>query len=121
MDGIEAKMQKLVETFDDARGDQRAEVQAMQKSLKQAMLKKDFKSHPAMQLMLATLQKREQAYTLVLANKQDLNELDRKRYFGKREEIRWVLSFFAVESTIENIDKQLDYQLSDAVDSGGDS
>lgn len=111
----QASMQKLVEKMSNGRPDQLAEVQAMQRSLKTAMLKKNFKEHPAMSLFIATLRKREQAYCLILQNKRDLTEVQRQAFFEKRDELRLILSFFKVESVIDTIEKELDYQLSDDV------
>lgn len=113
-------MEKLVGKLDEYRPDQVPEIQAMQKSLKAAALKKNLKQHPAMQLLIDTLRKREQGYTLVLSNKEDLDEQKRQAYFARRGEVRWILAFFDVDQTIESIerrlDAELDQQLSDAVD-----
>lgn len=121
MSAVDTKMQKLVDKLDDYRPDQIAEVEAMQKSLKLASLKKNFKEHPAMQLMLASLKKKADGYTLVLANNADIDEMKRREYFARRDEVRFVLGMFDVDQTIESIEKRLDeelnYQLSDSVDS----
>lgn len=112
---VEVLMNKLVEKMSDGRPDQLAEVVSMQKSLKMAMLKKNFKDHPAMALFISTLQKRERAYGILLQNKRDLTELQRQAFFEKRDELRLILSFFNVESLIETVEKELNYQLSDEV------
>lgn len=117
---IETRMKQLVDKLDDYRPDQQEEVIAMQKSLKTASLKKNLADHPSMKLMLDTLRKRENGYTLVLSNKEDLEEMKRHAYFARRAEVRWILSFFDVDQTIESIEKriqsELDGQLSDSVD-----
>jgi hypothetical protein len=120
MDPLEAKLGKLVDRLQDGRPDHLAEVQSMQKALKAAMLKKNLKEHPALKQFFDTLRKREQSYTTVIANKRDMSELDRREFFAKRDEIRLILSFFNVDSTIGNIEKTLDYQLSDEVEESGD-
>ncbi len=121
MTNIDTKMQKLTEKLDEYRPDQVAEIQSMQKSLKTAMLKKNFAEHPALQLLLDTLRKREKGYTLVLSDKEDLTLEQRSSYFARRQEVRFVLSFFDVDSSIETIerrvDAELDAQLSDEVQS----
>lgn len=112
-------MDKLVGKLDEYRPDQVPEIQAMQKSLKMASLKKNFKEHPAMKQLIDTLRKREKGYTLVLSDKEDLDEQKRQAYFARRAEVRWILSFFDVDQTIESIerrlDQELDEQLSDDV------
>lgn len=117
-------MEKLVGKLDEYRPDQVPEIQAMQKSLKMASLKKNFKEHPAMQLLIDTLRKREKGYTLVLSDKEDLDEQKRQTYFARRAEVRWILSFFDVNQTIESIerrlDAELDEQLSDVVNSSSE-
>lgn len=119
---MSTKIDKLVEKLDDYRPDQQAEVISMQKTLKAATLKKNFKDHPAMKMLIDLLRKRELGYTLVLANKEDLTEIKRQGYFDRRAEVRWILSFFDVDQTIENIEKRIDaeleYQLSERVESG---
>ena len=112
MADTEGKMQKLIEKIDDYRPDASSEIIAMQKTLKAAMLKKNFKDHPALVQLLSTLTKREQAYSLILQNKRDLTDVQRQGYFDRREEVRFILGFFNVESTIQSIESQLDYQLS---------
>ena len=114
--GIEGKMDKLEEVMSDARQDQREEVIQMRKTLKSAMLKKNLKEHPALAQFLSVLRKREQGYTLILANKEDLTDVKRQGYFERRKEARFILSFFdSADRTIDGIDKALDYQLSDEV------
>lgn len=119
INNVEAKMDKLVGKLDEYRPDQVPEIQAMQKSLKMASLKKNFKEHPAMKQLIDTLRKREKGYTLVLSDKEDLDEQKRQAYFARRAEVRWILSFFDVDQTIESIerrlDQELDEQLSDDV------
>lgn len=112
MSNVDVKMQKLVDKLDDYRPDQQAEVAAMQKALKTASLKKNFADHPAMQLLLETLRKREQGYSLVLSNKEDIDEVKRHAYFARRAEVRWILSFFDVGQAIESIERRLDEELS---------
>lgn len=112
---IETKMTKLVEKVNDYRPDASQEIVAMQKSLKNAMLKKNLKEHPALAQLLATLKKREEAYSLVLQNKRDLSDVERRGYFDRREEVRFIISFFEVDKTLETLEKQLDYQLSEDV------
>lgn len=117
-------MEKLIAKLDDYRPDQVAEIQSMQKSLKTALLKKNLKQHPALNALLLTLKKREEGYTLVLANKEDLPEEKRQAYFARRGEVRFILSFFDVDSTIDTIerslDTELDGQLSDAIPSASE-
>lgn len=120
MANIELKMEKLIEKLDDYRPDQVQEIQAMQKSLKQAMLKKNLKEHPSMKLLIKTLGDRERGYTLVLSNKEDLEEMKRHAYFARRSELRFILSFFDVDSTIKNIERDLDAELDNQL-SGGDN
>jgi hypothetical protein len=115
MDSIETKMEKLMEKVNDYRPDAAEEVMSMQKTLKAAMLKKNFKDHPALVQLLATLKKREEAYSIILQNKRDLTEAQREGYFQRRDEVRFILGFFDVEKTIESIESQLDYQLSSDV------
>lgn len=112
---IETKMTKLVEKVNDYRPDASVEIVAMQKSLKAAMLKKNLKEHPALAQLLATLKKREEAYSLVLQNKRDISDVERRGYFDRREEVRFIISFFEVDKTLETLEKQLDYQLSEEV------
>lgn len=115
-------MEKLIGKLDEYRPDQVPEIQSMQKSLKLASLKKNFKQHPAMQMLLDSLRKREAGYTIILSNKEDLDEGKRQAYFARRAEVRFILSFFDVDQTIDTIerqlDKELDAQLSDDVVSG---
>ena len=99
--GLEGKLDQLAEKLTGGREDHLEEVRAMQKSFKAASLKKDLKNHDGMKLFLSTLRKREQSYTTVLANKKDLDEITRREFFAKREEIRFILSFFNVESVLE--------------------
>lgn len=112
-------MDKLVEKLDEYRPDQVAEIQSMQKSLKTALLKKNIAQHPALQQLVDTLKKREKGYTLILSDKEDLSEVDRKAYWARRAEIRFMISFFDVDATIESIetrlDSELDHQLSEEV------
>lgn len=114
-------MNKLIEHLDEYRPDQVPEIQAIQKSLKMASLKKNFKEHPAMLLLIDTLRKREKGYTIVLSDKEDLSQEKRSAYFARRAEVRWILAFFDVDQTIESIerrlDTELDLQLSGSVDS----
>ena len=114
--GTEGKLDKLEEVMSDARQDQREEVVQMRKTFKSAMLKKNLKEHPALTRFLSLLRKREQGYTLILANKENLTDVARQGYFERRKEVRFILSFFdSADRTIESIDKKLDYQLSDEV------
>lgn len=114
-------MDKLEEVMSDARQDQREEVVKMRKTLKGAMLKKNLKEHPALAQFLSLLRKREQGYTILLANKEDLTDVKRQGYFERRKEVRFILSFFdSADRTIESIDKALDYQLSDELSTGSD-
>ena len=107
-------MDKLVERMSDGREDQLLEVEGMKKVLKNAMLKKNLKEHPALVQLLNILRKREQGFTLVLANKEDLADTKREGFFQRRKEVRFILSFFdSADRTIDGIDKQLDFQLSD--------
>ena len=119
MSNIDAKMNKLVDKLDDYRPDQQSEVQAMQKSLKTAMLKKNLKDHPSMKLLVDTLRKREASYSLVLSNKEDLSEVKRQAYFARRTEVRWILSFFDVDQTIESIEQRLDSELEQQLSTDG--
>lgn len=112
---IESKINRLVESFKDGRPDAHAEIISIQKTLKVAMLKKNLKEHPALVQLLNVLKKREEGMTLVLANKEDLPHEERMALFQRRREIRFVISFFNVEPTIDSIEKTLDYQLSDEV------
>lgn len=117
----EKKIDLLITRLDGGRQDHLEEVLSMRKALKQAMLKKNFKEHPALKLMIDTLRKRNEAYSLVLSDKRELTEINRREYFARRDEVRWLLSFFEVDRTIETIEKRIDYQLSDDVEEGGDS
>lgn len=112
---LETKMNRLLERMDDGRPDQLEEVKAMQKTLKSAMLKKNLKEHPALQQLLSTLKKREESYTTLLANKEDLPQEKRDALYNRRKEIRFILSFFNVESVLASLESTLDYQLSDEV------
>ena len=76
------------------------------------------KDHDAMKQLLSLLKKREEGYTLILANKEDLDQAKRQGFFERRKEVRFILSFFEVDKTLETIEAQLDYQLSEDV---GDS
>lgn len=116
MSSIEKKMNELVGRIEGGREDQVAEVLSMKRSLKTAMLKKNLKEHPTLLLLLSLLRKREQGYTLLLSNKEDLEEVKRRAIFEARRECRFMLSFFEVDKTIENIERELDYQLSEKVD-----
>lgn len=111
MSTVDVKMNKLVEKLDDYRPDQQSAVVAMQKALKTASLKKNLGDHPAFKLLLKTLRDRERQYSLILSNKEDLEEIKRHAYFARRGEVRWILSFFDVEQTIESIEKTLDEEL----------
>jgi hypothetical protein len=111
MSNVDIKMSKLVDKLDDYRPDTQAVVVAMQKALKTASLKKNLGNHPAFKLLLKTLRDRERQYSLVLSNKEDLDEIKRHAYFARRGEVRWILSFFDVEQTIESIEKTLDEEL----------
>ncbi len=119
---IEPKMEKLIAKLEDYRPDQAQEIVKMQKTLKAALLKKNFKQHPALLQLLDTLKKRDEAYTLVLSNKEDLTEVKRVAYFERRREVRFMLAFFGVEQLLDSMEKRLDYYLSDEVEStSGDS
>lgn len=111
MSTVDTKMAKLVEKLDDYRPDQQAEVIAMQKSLKAASLKKNLAEHPSMKLLIETLRNREAQYTLVLSNKEDLDDKKRGAYFARRAEVRFILSFFDVDSAIASIEERLDQEL----------
>ena len=114
---LEVKIGKLQERMKGGREDQLAEVINMKKVLKTALLKKNLKEHPALGQLLALLRKREQAYSLILQNKKELTESERAGYFDRREELRFILSFFdSADKTISKIEEQLDYQLSDEVE-----
>lgn len=113
MANIEEKMKKLEDKMSDGREDQLEEVISMKKSLKMALLKKNFADHPAMIQLLSLLRKREQSFSTLLQNKEDLNEEKRMAMFQRRKEVRFMLSFFDVDKTITGIEAQLDYQLSD--------
>lgn len=117
-EGIDAKMDKLIEKMSDGREDQLAEVLAMRKVIKNAQVKKNFKEHPAMKMLLDLLHKRDQAYTMILSNKEDLTDTQREGFFQRRKEVRFILSFFEVEKTIDSMEAQLDYQLGDEISTG---
>lgn len=121
MSNIEEKMSKLENKMADGREDQLAEVVAMKKSLKTALLKKNFADHPAMVQLLSLLRKREQSFSTLLQNKEDLIEEKRLAMFQRRKEVRFILSFFDIDKTIEGIEAQLDYQLSDELSPDGNS
>lgn len=111
---VETKLNKVMDQLDEYRPDQAAILVKMQKTLKTAMLKKNFGEHPAIVMLLDALRKREEAYTLILANKEDLESIKRQGYFDRRKEVRFILSFFDVDKTIQGIEAQIDYQLSDS-------
>lgn len=103
--------------MDGARDDQMGEINAMRVTMKNALLRKNLKEHPAFQKLVAYLRKRDQSYTTLLINK----PMDEKRveWFSRREEDRFILGFFEVDKTLESLEKQLDYQLSeDVLDDG---
>ena len=109
-------MEKLVDKMRTGREDQLEEVIAMQKTLKNALLKKNLKQHPALLQLLGVLRKREQAYSLILTNKENLSQEERSGMFERRREVRFILSFFeSADKTIEGIRSQLEYQLGDEV------
>ncbi len=119
---IENKMMKLSDKMQGGREDHIQEVQKMQKVLKNAMLKKNLKEHPALSQLLSLLRKREEGYAILLGNKEDLTEDQRKGYFERRKEIRFILSFFEnADRTIENMEKRIDYQLSDEIEEDVDN
>ena len=116
-DSLEMKLDKLQERIKGGREDQITEVVSMRKTLKAALLKKNLKEHAAVAQLLALLHKREQAYSLILQNKRELTEVQRAGYFDRREELRFILSFFdSADKTISKIENSLDYQLSDEVE-----
>lgn len=118
MDKLEAKLSQLSEKMEGGREDQIAEVVSIKKILKAAMLKKNLKEHPALNALLDVLRKREDGFTIVLANKEDLTTEQRLAYFNRRKEVRFILSFFdSADKTIESIEKMLDYQLSEDINS----
>lgn len=113
---IETKIKKLEDKMADGREDSLAEIVAMKKTLKNAMLKKNLKQHPALLQLLGVLRKREASYTTILANKEDMDEVTRQAYFQRRKEVRFMLSFFdSADKTIKGLNAELDYQLSDEV------
>ena len=111
MSNIQAKLDLLAKKLEGGREDQIREVQAMEKVVKNALLKQNLKDHPAMILFLQTMKKREEGYHMLLAN----NPMDEKRveWFARREECRFLTRFFEVESRLKTIESDLDYQLSD--------
>lgn len=109
---VEEKIELLQQKMAGGRTDHIAELDSMRKTLKKAMLKKNFAEHPAMTMMLEVLRKREASYTMIIDNKRELTEVERRGFFEKRDEVRFLLSFFNVDRTIESIEKELDYQLS---------
>lgn len=113
--GIETDMGKLIEKIDEYRPDQVPEIQAMQKSLKTAMLKKNFSEHPALSLLLSTLRKREKSYTLIISDKEDIDVVQRASYFARRAEVRFILSFFDVDSSIDTIERRVKAELEEAL------
>lgn len=122
-ESLEEKMSQLMQKVDDYRPDQQEEIVRMQKTIKTAMLKKNFKQHPALTELLSLLKKREESYSLILSNKEDLTETQRFGYIARRREVRWLISFFEVDKTLKTIEQTIDYQLSDEVkplSTGGD-
>lgn len=115
--GIEAKMELLQAQMEGGREDHVAEVELLQRTMKKAMVKKSFAEHDAMKMLLAFLDKREHAYTLILSEKKELLEMERRAMFEKRAEVRWLISFFDTEKTLKSIESRLDYQLD--VDTAG--
>jgi len=117
MSSIESKIDKLAEKLEGGREDQIVEVKTMRTIFKTAMLKKNLAENPAMSKLLYVLRKREASITSVLSNKEDLTGEQRIGFFNRRKELRFILSFFdSADKTIESLDKQLDYQLSDDIE-----
>jgi len=111
-DSLESKLNRLEEQLDGGRDDAVAEVQAMRGLFKDAKLRKALGAQPAFVKLLSFLRRREAAYTLVLANKEDLDATKRAALFERRKECRFVLSFFdSADKSIETLEKQVDFQL----------
>ena len=108
---IDLKMGKLVERLDQYRPDAVPEILSMQKSLKTAQLKKNFVEHPAVKMFVDAMRNRDQQYTAVLSNKEDLDDAKRSAFFARRAEVRFVLAFFDVDATIQSIEQRLHQSL----------
>lgn len=119
---LNSKIDKLAEKLEGGREDHLAEVASMRKTFKNASLKKALAQNPAMEKLIEMLRKRENSFTQVLANKEDLAEAQRMAFFQRRKEVRFILSFFeSADKTLESLDKALDYQLSDEIAEGVDN
>ena len=113
---IETKLDKLADKLEGGREDHIEEVSAMRKTFKEAMLKKNLAENPAMEKLLALMKKRENSFTVLLSNKEDLTSDQRNAFFNRRKEVRFILSFFeSADKTLESMETQLDYQLSDEI------
>lgn len=116
------KIDKLAEKLEGGREDHLAEVALMRRTLKDASLKKALAQNPAMEKLIGMFRKRENSFTQVLANKEDMTEAQRAAFFQRRKEVRFILSFFeSADKTLEALDKALDYQLSDEIEEGVDN
>ena len=118
MANIDILMGKLVERLDEYRPDQVEAIRAMQKTIKDASLKQNFKEHPAMKALLETLSMREKGYTLVLANKEDLDAVKRAAFFARRQEVRFFLAFFDVDASLESLEQALERELEEQLGGG---
>jgi hypothetical protein len=116
MSSIPAKLDKLDQKITGGRQDAVDGVQAMRKVFKEASMRKSLAKNPAMSKLISIMRKREESITILLANKEEMSELERSNLFSRRKEVKYFLSFFdSADSALASMEKELDYQLSDDV------
>lgn len=111
-DSIQIKIEKLKRQLIGGRTDHFAEVEQWEKDLKKKMLVKNIAEHPAVQELRTRLRERIEASEVVLKNDRSVTAEERFKLFERKEEDRWLLSFFeSAEQGVASLEKSLDYYL----------
>lgn len=114
MNAIETKIEKLKRQLIGGRQDHIDEIGQWERDLKKKMLIKNISEHPAILELRKMIKDRIDASEIVLKNDRNCAGEERLRLFERKEEDKWLLSFFeTAEKGIENLEKSLDYYLSD--------
>lgn len=113
MESIAIKLEELKRQLIGGRQDHLEEVHQWEKDLKKKLLVKNIAEHPAIIDLRKRLRERIEAAEVVLKNDRNCTQEERFKLFERKEEDRWLLSFFeSAEQGVASIEKSLDYYLS---------
>ncbi len=109
---LQVKLNTLKERFLNEDEGSIVTINSWEKSLKEAILTKEFGEHPVVVQIRAELQKRLDGLKALLSESEDLTEKERDKAFAKKEIYKWFLGLFGIaDSTIDTINTIIEEEL----------